>query len=274
MEIQESQNYHLKNKKAEQLLIEKLKSIGFTDIKSDKDGRRKCIIINQNHRKIKIYFNSRYKGDWQPSIKFSDNCNPNEKNNKFWIFIDVPDNEFYVVPERWMARQIYDSHQKYIEKYGGKRKINNDSLHHKTTHDQIKQWKDSWDLLDKKYETKQYNHIDIEISEFPEGKEIERIHKIRERNYTLIKKAKEKYYQEYGKLNCMICGFNFEDMYGEIGKGFIEAHHILPVSELTENSITRLEEIVLVCSNCHKMIHRRRPWLKKEELSKLLEKNS
>ena len=56
MEIQESQNYHLKNKKAEQLLIEKLKSIGFTDIKSDKDGRRKCIIINQNHRKIKIYF--------------------------------------------------------------------------------------------------------------------------------------------------------------------------------------------------------------------------
>ena len=41
MEIQESQNYHLKNKKAEQLLIEKLKSIGFTDIKSDKDGRRK-----------------------------------------------------------------------------------------------------------------------------------------------------------------------------------------------------------------------------------------
>ena len=31
-------------------------------------------------------------------------------------------------------------------------------------------------------------------------------------------------------LNCRICGFNFEDFYGALGKGFLEVHHLIPVS--------------------------------------------
>ncbi|MGU8539069.1 hypothetical protein ACV3P9_02215 [Clostridium perfringens] len=29
----------------------------------------------------------------------------------------------------------------------------------------------------------------------------------------------------------------------------------------------------MLCSNCHRMIHRRRPWLSKEELELLIDKN-
>jgi putative restriction endonuclease len=49
--------------------------------------------------------------------------------------------------------------------------------------------------------------------------------------------------------------------YGEIGKNYIEGHHIIPVSDLKNNEGTKVSDIVMLCSNCHSMIHRRRPWL-------------
>nr|WP_309143178.1 HNH endonuclease [Bacillus atrophaeus] len=62
----------------------------------------------------------------------------------------------------------------------------------------------------------------------------------------------------------------FFEQYGEIGGDFIEGHHTIPVSELEEGQKTKIDDIALVCSNCHKMLHRRRPWLTKEELKKLI----
>lgn len=59
-------------------------------------------------------------------------------------------------------------------------------------------------------------------------------------------------------------------MYGDIGKDFIEGHHIIPVSDLKEGDKTKVEDIVLVCFNCHKMLHRKRPCLKTNELQKLI----
>ncbi|TBV25540.1 restriction endonuclease [Meridianimaribacter sp. CL38] len=105
--------------------------------------------------------------------------------------------------------------------------------------------------------------------EFPEGKKALRKHIARERNPKLIRLAKEKFINENGRLLCEVCDFDFEKEYGELGKGFIEGHHSKPVSELEENEKTKIEDIVMVCSNCHKMLHRRRPWLSKTELKKL-----
>lgn len=105
---------------------------------------------------------------------------------------------------------------------------------------------------------------------FPEGKKSLRTHICRERNYQVIKDAKDKYKKENGKLTCQICGFDFEDVYGKIGKDFIEGHHTIPVSELKEGDKTKVEDIVLVCSNCHKMLHRKRPWLNPDQLEELL----
>lgn len=66
-----------------------------------------------------------------------------------------------------------------------------------------------------------------------------------------------------GKVFCTVCGFNFHDTYGIQGKDFIEAHHTEPIHEKDmrgEAALVRevLPKIALVCSNCHRMIHRKK----------------
>jgi 5-methylcytosine-specific restriction protein A len=63
------------------------------------------------------------------------------------------------------------------------------------------------------------------------------------------------------RIKCKICCFDFEDFYGEYGKGFIEIHHQKPVFQFdgddTEQTIVQaLENVVPVCPNCHRMIHK------------------
>lgn len=96
---------------------------------------------------------------------------------------------------------------------------------------------------------------------FPEGKEKFLLHKSKERNKDLVRKAKELYFKKDNNLSCQNCGFSFFNEYGEIGKGFIEAHHIVPISELIEETNTKIEDLAMLCSNCHRMVHRERPWL-------------
>ena len=75
-----------------------------------------------------------------------------------------------------------------------------------------------------------------------------------------IRSAKVKLFTEkHGKVLCENCTFSFEAKYGERGKGFIEVHHIQPLAALLPNSITRLSDLLLLCSNCHRMVHRKRP---------------
>ena len=60
----------------------------------------------------------------------------------------------------------------------------------------------------------------------------------------------------FGCLACEACGFDLKQHYGSIGEGFIEAHHVVPLSQLRLQQRTRLSDIALVCSNCHRMLHR------------------
>ncbi|HOO97560.1 MAG TPA: HNH endonuclease [Caldisericia bacterium] len=57
-------------------------------------------------------------------------------------------------------------------------------------------------------------------------------------------------------LTCQVCGFNFEKKYGEIGANYIEVHHIEPISKVGERITDPEGDMVVVCSNCHRMIHR------------------
>lgn len=60
--------------------------------------------------------------------------------------------------------------------------------------------------------------------------------------------------ERYGnKFECIVCGFNFEDKYGEIGRGFIHVHHINP---LADNGKDISDNLIPVCPNCHAMLHR------------------
>lgn len=72
-------------------------------------------------------------------------------------------------------------------------------------------------------------------------------------------------------LNCIICGFNFETAYGEIGKGFIHVHHLKPLSEIGKDyELDPLRDLRPICPNCHAMIHQRDPAYEIEELKEIL----
>lgn len=124
----------------------------------------------------------------------------------------------------------------------------------------------------------EYSDLEIYKSEqsesYLEGQEKLVQHKIYERNAKLINDAKNNFMNEHnGKLFCEICKFDFSDYYGEIGKCFIEAHHKKPVSQMKAGDETKVEDLVMVCSNCHRMIHRKLPWLTTDELVRIIEKN-
>ena len=113
----------------------------------------------------------------------------------------------------------------------------------------------------------------IEELEFPEGREVWRLHHSHERHPKLPGLAKGAALARGEAIACAVCEFDFWKTYGEVGKDFIECHHTLPVSELKEGMVTRLSDIVLVCSNCHRMLHRRRPWLTVGQLKALCPKH-
>jgi 5-methylcytosine-specific restriction protein A len=121
-----------------------------------------------------------------------------------------------------------------------------------------------------KLETDFHNNNEL-TGEFPEGKLVERTHKARERNSQVIDLAKSNYKKNHGKLFCQACHFDFEDKYGIEGKDFIEGHHTIAVSDMPPGFKTKPEDFAMLCANCHRMVHRKRPWLAIDQLSKLLE---
>ena len=125
--------------------------------------------------------------------------------------------------------------------------------------------RDSTNILTEGYER------DNITEEYPEGKVAFGLHKRRERNPDLIKKAKEMAFKKQGELTCNICKFSFKQRYGDIGDGFIEAHHKIPVSKLEPESKTKIEDIALVCSNCHSMLHHRGGLLSVEQLKLIID---
>lgn len=102
---------------------------------------------------------------------------------------------------------------------------------------------------------------------YHEGKQKLRLHLIRERNSNVTKKAKENYYKKYKKYECVLCKFDFQKKYKEL---YIEGHHIIPVSELNEGDKTDVKDILLVCANCHRMLHRKNNWKTVEELRDII----
>ncbi|WP_285406582.1 DUF3578 domain-containing protein [Luteibacter sp. ME-Dv--P-043b] len=82
-----------------------------------------------------------------------------------------------------------------------------------------------------------------------------RIHKRVERNQRLVEQVKKA-----KGPSCEVCGMNFTQRYGSIGDGYIEAHHLRPVSTLEKmrTELDPVKDFAVLCSNCHRMIHRSR----------------
>jgi 5-methylcytosine-specific restriction enzyme A len=106
--------------------------------------------------------------------------------------------------------------------------------------------------------------------EFPEGRLLTRMHKTRERNTAAVQKKKRHVLRVTGRLQCEVCGFDFRDMYGDLGEGFAECHHTLPLAQLAESKSTRLQDLAIVCANCHRMIHRSKPMASIKEMQEII----
>ena len=117
----------------------------------------------------------------------------------------------------------------------------------------------------------QVNLEEEDVAEAEEGRLLTRVHLSRERNREIVKRKKLEVIKKTGKLECEACAFDFQKVYGERGKGFAEVHHIKPLHTLTPGSKTRLEDLSVLCSNCHRMIHAKRPWLQVHELKNILD---
>ena len=111
-------------------------------------------------------------------------------------------------------------------------------------------------------------------------KEIDKEKKKLKRKYyhrksNVASKAKELFKEINGKVYCEICTFNFEEFYGEMGKDYIVAHHIIPLKEGGRDTI---ENVILLCANCHAMIHNNQINKKKnrttpDDIKKVLHEN-
>lgn len=74
--------------------------------------------------------------------------------------------------------------------------------------------------------------------------------------------------------SCYACGFNFLERYGQLGKDYIEVHHTTPVSEMGDNYEIDIDrDLVPVCSNCHSMLHRKKPPYTIDELKEVIAQN-
>jgi hypothetical protein len=65
---------------------------------------------------------------------------------------------------------------------------------------------------------------------------------------------------EHHGVDCSVCGFNFENIYGEIGEGFIHVHHLKPLVEIDEKyEVDPIKDLIPICPNCHAMLHKKIP---------------
>jgi len=96
---------------------------------------------------------------------------------------------------------------------------------------------------------------------FLEGRLLTKLHKLRERNPIVVKKKKRETLKSTGALVCEICGFDFADFYGDLGEGYAECHHLLPLSASGPTQRTKLSDLAIVCANCHRVLHRSKSYL-------------
>jgi 5-methylcytosine-specific restriction protein A len=99
------------------------------------------------------------------------------------------------------------------------------------------------------------------IDEAEEGALLLKKHLVRERNSSLVASKKASVLAATGCLACEACEFDFMLIYGEIGVNYCEVHHTEPLCRRKGTEKTSLQDLAILCSNCHSIIHRTLPML-------------
>ena len=130
--------------------LAELKKRGASDLKEQREGRKKYIVYRGiDGKEYKILTRSKNSPTWQTDISYGKPCSEKENETVFWLFIDLQDNpaSFYPVSSSWISNDVYEVHQKYIQRNNGKRKFNNDSTHHSIRIERVKNFKNQWNKI-------------------------------------------------------------------------------------------------------------------------------
>ncbi|NUY55240.1 HNH endonuclease [Salinivibrio sp. EAGSL] len=85
--------------------------------------------------------------------------------------------------------------------------------------------------------------------------------------------AREKCIRHFG-CNCQVCGMNFQNLYGDIGRDYIHVHHRVDLAHSDGERIINPEtDLVPLCPNCHAMIHTDKPAMSVEKLKEIYNRN-
>ena len=112
-------------------------------------GAKVLRVTNAAGHQVHLHVKSRRSGTWQGSTT-AGNANPVRLDPPtFWVFVDLASEpvRFFVVPDRWMRRNIHEVHEAYLQRHGGKRLMSPDSRHHAIEPHRIERWRSRWDLL-------------------------------------------------------------------------------------------------------------------------------
>lgn len=112
-----------------------------------------------------------------------------------------------------------------------------------------------------------------EVTELKTKKETytEGRYSVKQNRYERNSRARQACIEHYGP-QCYVCGFDFEDKYGEIGKGFIHVHHEDPHSEIEDvREVDPIEDMKPLCPNCHGMTHQKTPPYTPKQMRRIIE---
>ena len=114
--------------------------------------------------------------------------------------------------------------------------------------------------------TDEGNSDNSSVAEYREGE----VHEVMMTRYERNRDARNKCIEAKG-CKCAVCGMDFEERYGKIGRGFIHVHHLVPISSIGKTyRLNPIADLVPVCPNCHNMLHRKEPPYTIKELQEML----
>lgn len=121
--------------------------------------------------------------------------------------------------------------------------------------DAASELEDAWE----QHTAKSKTHQAITPSGAIEGEiQVRLIRHRRRENWLRDKKIEQVKKANHGALKCEVpkCGFDFASVYGAIGSDYAQVHHLKPLSDRSAPAMTSLDELAIVCANCHAMVHR------------------
>ena len=105
-----------------------------------------------------------------------------------------------------------------------------------------------------------------EVEGFPEGA----VQDIKVNRYERDRRNRAAALAIHGS-SCLACGLNFGKMYGPLADGYIQVHHVVPISRLGADYVVNpKKDLIPLCPNCHAVAHRRNPPFTVEEIKEFL----